>query len=415
MPQAIVVGAGVVGLSCAVHLRRKGFDVLVVDAGSVGGAASFGNAGWIVPALSAPVASPGAFSFGLRSMLQRGGAFTIRPVPSPSLIRWGVRFARAARSKPFASGLAATAVFASQAARSFETLVASGLQTPVHSRGMLIAYESAAEAEAELAAYSGLRQFGVALREAALGPTELQSVEPALGRLARAGILFPDEQFVDPHLLTLDLSTLAQQEGVEVRENTRVAKLSDPRDPRVHLSDGSLLQDATVVIAAGSESPGLLLGLGYRLPMQPGKGLSVTVKPTTAVGMPVYIPAAKAAITPLNSGMRIAGVMELGAKSLEISTQRLGRMVSSAEKYFVSDFQVTEHDTAWAGLRPVTADSLPVIGAVPGTNRTFVATGHAMLGVTLGPLTGEIIAELAIGNPQSVAEPFNPNRFLRKR
>ena len=90
-------------------------------------------------------------------------------------------------------------------------------------------------------------------------------------------------------------------------------------------------------------------------------------------------------------------------------------MVSSAEKYFVSDFQVTEHDTAWAGLRPVTADSLPVIGAVPGTNRTFVATGHAMLGVTLGPLTGEIIAELAIGNPQSVAEPFNPNRFLRKR
>lgn len=413
MAQAIVVGGGIIGLSSAIQLRRRGFDVVLLEANTVGSGASAGNAGWIVPALSAPVASPGAIGYGLHHLLQRSGGFSIRPVPSPAMIGWAARFALSTRRRSFTEGLDATARFAAGAARSFADLTASGLETSVRTSGMLIVHEDPASAAADLRAYRSLHRHGIAVADDLLDGADLTRLEPALGRAARAGIWFPTQQYVDPLHLSRDLAALAVREGVLIRERTTVSRLSEPLDPRVHLDDGESLGNATVVIAAGTASVSLARDLGYRLPMQPGKGYSVTVLPITPLSVPVYIPYAKAALTPLSSGLRVAGVMELGAKSLDVAAARLSRMTSQSQRFFAEDFRHgSGRSDQWAGLRPVTADSLPVIGAVPGTQRAFIASGHAMLGVTLGPLTGEVIAAQASGEPQPLAQPFRPERFL---
>lgn len=415
VPQAVVIGAGIVGLSSAIQLRRRGLEVIVLEARTVGSGASKGNAGWIVPALSAPVAAPGAIGYGVRHLMQRSGGFSIRPVPSAAMLHWAARFALSTRRSVFETGLSATARFAAGAARSFADLTASGLETPVRTSGMLIVYDDHARAARDLGGYRSLAGFGIAVDDDVLNVAELARLEPALGRSTRAGIRFPNEQYVDPFQLACDLARLASREGVVIREAANVVRLSNPQAPRVHIHGGDTIEHSFVIVAAGIASVPLAKDLGYQLPMQAGKGYSVTVRPSSDLYSPVYIPSAKAALTPLKEGLRIAGVMELGAKSTNIAVARLNRMRSLSEQFFAENFvRRSEETDQWAGLRPVTADSLPVIGPVPGAQKAFIATGHAMLGVTLGPLTGEVIAAQVAGEVQPLAQAFRPDRFSRK-
>lgn len=409
----VVVGAGVIGLSCALQLRRRGHDVTVFDAGEIGAGASAGNAGWIVPSLSAPVAAPGALSYGMRSLLHRSGGFSIRATPTPSMVAWGLRFARATRRSAFEAGLAATAQFAVGAARSFADLEKSGVTTSIRSDGMLIVFDDEATARRALPSYSRLSKYGINVDDYVVSASELKHLEPGLGRSARSGIYFPDEQYVDPEVLCAGIASRAVREGVVIRTHSPVDRVTQAPHPEVLLRDGSIIADSIVVLAAGTESTNLARGLGYKLPMQAGKGYSVRVRPEAPLRRPVYIPDARAALTPTDDGLRIAGVMELGGRSLRIDGRRLSHMQQSAESYFAEDFRPgASHE--WAGLRPVSADSLPVIGAIPNTRDAFIATGHAMLGVTLGPLTGESIADLVSGVQRPLIDAFSPARFSKE-
>ena len=278
---------------------------------------------------------------------------------------------------------------------------------------MLILFDDEEKARRALPAYSSLNQFGIHVDDYVVSASELNHLEPGLGRSAKAGVYFPNEQYVDPEALCAGLASRAVREGVTIRTHTAVERITQPSRPEVVLRDGGRVRDSIVVLAAGIESTTLARGLGYKLPMQAGKGYSVRVRPEQPLRRPVYIPEAKAALTPTDDGVRIAGVMELGGRSLSIDAPRLSHMRESAEDYFAEEFKSgTSHE--WAGLRPVSADSLPVIGAIPGTRDAFIATGHAMLGVTLGPLTGESIANMVSGVHDPLIDAFSPARFAKE-
>ncbi len=423
MGRTVVIGGGIVGLLAAYELQRRGEEVTLLERGSPGGACSAGNLGWVVPAHSDPLPAPGLAWTSIRWMLRGDSPLFIYPPALPALAGWLWRFWRRCNPRDFARGSEALAALNRRTLELYDGLARDGLAFEMHrSRPMLVAL-ARAEIEQALADFAIMKRWGHPDLER-LEAREARALEPALSPEVAGALLFEEERHVRPETLCAGILAELPRRGVEVRSRVDVAQ-AERRGSRVTavLAQGHrALQDppASVarfeadrfLIAAGAWSGVLARRLGFHLPVQAGKGYSITLRrPGCRVQRPLYFHNYKAGCTPFDGALRVGGTMELSGINLRLDPRRVAGIRRVAERYLPGIF-AQEAGEEWVGMRPITPDGLPLIGRAPGLDNVFVATGHGMLGVTLGPATGVAIADLmAAERGAEDLRAFDPGRF----
>lgn len=385
--------------------------MLLLDAGEPGGACSSGNAGWIVPSFSTPLPAPGLTIAMLLRMLRRGGPLAIAPAALPSLAPWLWQFRRYCNPSDFERGTRALTALAQGTQSLLRALADDGISFERHDAGVLFAYRRESDMRQGARDFALLRECGLAM-PGSLSGDEARALEPALSDQVIGGYLVAEDCHVRPESLTAALADRVAALGVEVRRGVRVLG-GKPMDGGIALetSAGAMRADR-VLIAAGAWSAALAAIFGGKLPVQGGKGYSVTVQsPPWRFRRAVYLAEAHVACSPFAGAMRFAGTMELAGMDSRIDQRRLDAVCRSAEPY-LRETLPWRSGSSWAGLRPLTPDGLPLIGRLPGHDRVYVATGHAMLGMTLAPTTAELIARLIVdGENSPELAPFDPARF----
>lgn len=409
----VVIGGGAIGICVAHYLLQQKRSVVVVERGEVGKACSLGNAGLVVPSHFVPLAAPGVIGQGLRWMLDATSPFYIKPRPSLALISWLLAFRAHAnadhvrRSMPLLRDLAV-------ASRALYEDLAHNLDFGFSPNGLLMLYRTdkgKREAE-ELGSLS--EQLGLASR--LVDNAGATAVEPNAGIVAPGGIFFPDDAHIIPELFVPALAEHTRREGATILTSTEVLgfETSGETIAAVRTSTGPLAADQ-FVLAAGAWSPWIGGRLGLRIPVQPGKGYSVTVS-QRAPGMrvPCILTEARVAVTPMRDSLRFGGTMELAGLDTAIQRRRVEALARAVPQY-LSDVplpQATETRKAWAGLRPCTPDGLPLLGRFRGWRNLVAATGHAMIGISLAPVTGKLVAEVIAGTSPAIdITSLDPDRF----
>jgi D-amino-acid dehydrogenase len=416
-PRVAVVGAGVVGLACAWELRRRGADVVVLERAGVGGGVSRGNTGWVSPSLTYPLPAPGMVREGLRQLLTGGEAFVLRPSLDPAFVRWLWSFRRNCTSARFDAGIRALLALNRRTLQLFDAYRDAGVAFEMHTAGLVVAARTPGGLDLYRRTFQRLRELGYEGGSIeALDAAALAALEPALDRArVGAGLHARVDRFVRPEQLTAGLAERLQAEGVEIHEGCEVRTLAR--------SDGGWALETTsgpvaaqrLVVAAGLPTAPLLRRLGVRVPLMGARGYSVTV---AGRGTPprhaLYLAEAKLGLSPFDNGVRVAGVFELGASNDDVSPAVGERLLAAARPYLAGWQPDPDGPVeAWAGLRPATPDGLPLIGALPGLDDIYLATGHGMLGVTLAPATAELLAPLVLeARAAPELTPFDPARRL---
>jgi D-amino-acid dehydrogenase len=410
-----VVGGGVIGLCVAEALARRGADVVLLEARSCGAAASAGNAGWVTPGLSNPVAAPGTVAKGLRWMLSPRGPLRVRPNLRPSFVRWVYDFWRSCSPRRYAAGIGATVALSRRALDDFDGLAARVPQFEMHSSGVLFVSASAAALEAETATLRQLQGSGYEGEVEVLDRDAALAAEPALAPDVAGAILTPAERHVRPETLTAALVSHLREQGVELREGEMVTHLGRRPGGWALGCTGGEIAARRVVLAGGAETATLLRPLGVRLPMEGAKGYSLTQdSPAVRLRRPVYLLDSKVAVSPFDDALRLAGTLELGTSGLGVDRRRVAGIEAAARCSF-SGWSEAGEWTTWAGLRPLLPDGLPALGPVPGHPDLHLATGHSMLGVTLAPTTAAVLAPVILdGSPSPELAPFSIARFAKR-
>jgi D-amino-acid dehydrogenase len=411
-PDGAVVGGGAIGVCCARELARRGASVTLLEAGAeLGAGCSAGNAGLLCPSHVEPIASRAALLEGLRALPSRDSPLALRP--RPGLVPWLLRFAAACTP---ARERAATAITRelSAASLALHAELARAHGTGVERRGTLNVYETGAGFE------RGRRE---AARNAAAGlPNEVldgaaaTAFEPALQGPVAGAILYPDDMSGDPLAFVQAVGRAASGAGAELRCGSEVLGLR-LRGGRIEALDTTRgrLRAGTVVLAAGVWSPRVVRGTGLSLPVQGAKGYHLDHAPLAGdPQVPVYLQEARVVLTPLPGRLRLAGVFDLAGLDDSVDQRRLAAVQRAGERR-IRGLAGREPVHVWRGLRPCAPDGLPILGRTRRLENLVLATAHAMLGFTLAPVSGRLVAQLLAGEPP--AHPLallDPDRFTRR-
>ena len=410
----VVVGAGVVGLACAWELAREGAEVVVLEGDTAGAGVSRGNTGWICPTITAPLPAPGMVREGLRQLVTGGDAFVLRPRADPTFARWLWTFWRSCAYPRYEAGTRALLALNRRTIELYDAYRDAGIPFEMHDTGLVVA----ARTQDGLAPYRRLAhllcELGYDGEVDELDGPEAAWIEPALDASAVDCALHARvDRYVRPEELTAGLAESLRTLGAEIREGSRVSGLQRANGGWVLRSAHGDIRADKVVVAAGLGSVPLLREHGVRMPLVGARGYSVTVP---GEGIPpahaLYLAEAKLGLSAYTSGVRVAGVFELGAHSTTPPARAGAKLLAAAEPYLRGWRPVGEGTPlTWAGLRPATADGLPLIGAVPGREGLYAATGHTMLGVTLAPATAAALAPVVLhGERVPELAPFDPGR-----
>lgn len=406
--QVAIIGGGAVGVCTAYFLQQRGYEVAVFDRDQIGaaGACSYGNAGWIVPGHVIPLASPGVIKQGMKWMMDPSSPFYIKPRMDPDLVRWVWRFrnhcnaAHVQRSAPvlYEMGLASQQLyrhFAETDGMDFGFAQQGLLYVALTESGLAATHEEARIAE------------GIGYGVAILTPAEVHAREPAVRPDTQGGIFFHGDTHLTPNRFMPAMGAYLAAHGVALHGGVEVQGLTrkGSQITALRTSKGPFTADE-VVLAAGSWTPTLARDLHLRLPIQPAKGYSITVpQQAQPIRTPVLLSERKVAVTPMMDGqVRFAGTLELAGLDLSINRRRVDAIINAIPQYF-SDFDPAPARAAdvWAGLRPCTPDGLPFMGRSKTYRNLTVAAGHAMVGMSLAAVSGQLAAEVVAGQQPSIA------------
>ena len=411
--KAVVVGGGAVGLSTAWALAEAGADVTVLERDRCGHGCTYGNTGWICPALSAPLPAPGVMLAALKGMWRPSSPILIRPFFGPSFLRWSWGFWRACAPARYQTGLEATLALGARSVELFRELRAAGVQFELYESGMLVAALTAEGLTEYEEMLGGARAAGYRGEIELLDGDAVRRLDPAVSEAVVGGIHAPAERYVRPESFARGLADALRRRGSEVREETAVSGL-DRRDGRWEIATaGEALSADAVVVAAGAWSGRLLAGI-VKVPLEAAKGYSVTARGEGTVPRhALYLSEAKVGCSSFGDALRIAGIFDLTGIDSTLRRRRLENIVRSSTPY-LREWRPMDVELEWAGLRPYPPDGLPIVGPVPGRDGLFLATGHGRMGITLAPATGKAVATLVTeGRLVDELRPFGVERFAR--
>lgn len=426
----VIIGAGVIGLCSAYYCARRGFRVTVIDRNpEQRDGCSFGNAGMVTPSHFVPLAAPGMVALGLKWMWNPESPFYVKPRLDADLLSWGFKFWRAANSTQVkrSSPILRDLNFASRAC--FEELSdLTGNDFGLVKRGLLMLCKTQQTMEHETKFAAQANELGVPAE--VLDAKQTAALDPAVTMNIAGSIYFPKDCHLSPNRFMAGLKEQLDKLGVTFVWNNEVKSLmvgnSRISSVRTFVHDLPIDQELDSVlpfaqyeadefiIAGGSWSPVLARELGLKLPMQAGKGYSLTLtRPRELPRICSIFTEARVAVTPMGSTLRFGGTMEIAGLNEEINPVRVQGIIKSVPKYF-PNFQPEDFAGVkpWVGLRPVSPDGLPYIGRTNHFTNLTIATGHAMMGLSLGPITGKLVSEILSGEKPSLdLTLINPDRY----
>ena len=389
-----IIGGGVIGVCSAYYLAQSGLKVLLIEKGELASGCSSGNGGLIVPSHAMPLASPGALGNGLRWLLDSESPFYIKPRLDLDLISWLIRFALASRHESMMRSLpvlrdlllASRALYdeLSQHINSDFGFEGNGsLQVFLSEQGLKGGVE-----EAHL-----LETFDIPIQ--VMSAAQVCSLEPALLPSVVGGVYYPRDAHIDPFRFVAALAEKAKELGAEILTGTEVLGLETEGEKiLVVKTTRGEIRPHKVLLAAGSWSPEIARALRLKIPIQAAKGYSITFeKPAVSPKISLLFGEARSVVNPLKDGLRLAGTLELAGMDFSINMRRVAAIRKGAERYLpgLDQARVLE---IWRGLRPCTPDGLPIISRSDAFEDLFIAAGHAMLGMSLGPITGKLVSQL---------------------
>ena len=402
-----IIGGGIVGLACAWYLRRAGREVVVLERATPGSGASHGNCGTITPSHAPPLPESGVVRRALKWMLKPDAPLYIRPRFDPALWLWLLRFT--ARCNPRdharATRIRAGLLNASMDALP-ELLRDAGIDCGFERSGLLYVFRDERYFEEHAELPDSLRPLGIEAE--AWDGTRTERAEPALRPGVAGGIWFPGDASLRPDRLVAGLADAVRRAGVEIVEHAPVADIRIERGRVAALQGGDhLLRPQAVVLAAGAWSPALSRRLGLRLPIQPGKGYSMTYpRPAVAPGRALVLKEPSVCVTTWEDGFRLGSTMEFSGYDDRLNPVRLAALRRAAESFLAEPGPGAPLEE-WCGWRPMTSDDVPVIGRAPTIENLLVASGHGMLGMSMAPATGLLVRDLVRG--EADGGPFAPH------
>ena len=405
---AIVVGAGIVGLSTAWFLQEHGVSVTVVDRTGVAAGASWGNAGWIAPALSVPLNDPRTLRYALRSLPNHAAPVRIPLSADPTLWRFLLRFAANCRESSWTRAVRANLALNQECMTAYDELVSSGVEAPITDAPITALFRSSADAEHLLEQLQRLQDAGQPSSTTELTGAELREQVPLASSGVAVGVRINGQRFVDPGQFVQALASSIVERGAAL-DTVDVADVrTSGQGVVVQPRTGPALTADVAVIATGAWLP-KLASRWVRVPVQAGRGYSFTVPVERAVFGPIYLPEVRVACTPLGGKLRVTSMMELRRPEAPVSAGVVDAMVDATSR-FLDGVRWAERDEIWVGPRPLSPDGRPLVGPVLD-NRIFVAGGHGMWGMKQGPATGRLLAEqIANGKQPPGLREFDPLR-----
>ena len=413
--RVVVVGGGVVGVCCAYFLALRGAAVTVLEKDEVGRAASYGNAGLISPG-HPPINRPGRVGQALRSMGDRLSPLYMEPRWDPALARWLWAFRRFCTEDHVEHAMAGLAPLGLRTIDLFDELVeGEGLDCEYRRLGYLEVFDTGPGLASGHEEVEVVKRHGFA-PEYLDGPA-LRDREPLFGPGLKGGWYHEEGTVVEPYRFVLEMADRAVARGATIRPGIEVTEIRSEHGSvtGVRAATGEHIDADAVVMATGAYSPGLMASLGCPLPVQAAKGYhadrSLADPDTPTLSVPCLLGERAVFCSPMEDHVRFAGTLEFSGLNLNLRRDRLEQLDAAARRYFTTT-DLSAPVSEWCGLRPCTPDGLPVIGRVPGYEGAYVTTGHAMLGLTLGPITGSLVADLVIrGTPTLEIDAFRPERF----
>lgn len=414
----VIIGAGVVGLSTAYHCARRGFEVTVVERHAAQrDGTSFGNAGMIVPSHFIPLAAPGMVALGLKWMCHPASPFYIQPRLDRELFDWGIKFWRAANAEHVrrAAPLLRDLSLASRAC--FEEFAAqTGADFGLVKKGLLMLCQTEHGWREEIKTAEQARALG--LPAEVLDARQTAALEPAARMNIAGSVYFPKDCHFTPARFMAALQSELERLGVRFLWQCPALDFKMENDRRIQAvvtADNTGIEADEFVICGGSWTPELARRLHLKIPLQAGKGYSLTLpQPRQRPQICSILVEARVAVTPMNGALRVGGTMEIAGLNEEIKPARVRGIIDSFCRYY-PEFQPADFAAIqpWSGLRPCSPDGLPYVGRTTKFANLSLATGHAMMGMTLGPVTGKLLAEILSGEkPAFDLTLLSPDRYL---
>lgn len=413
MKDVVIIGGGTVGLWCAWHLHQAGRRVTIVDKGDFTDGCSFGNAGMIVPSHFIPMASPGIISKGIQWMFKKDSPFYIRPRFNLELAQWLWLFYRSSTKKHVTESVALLRDMHTESRELYRQLNQStDFNFGFEQKGILMLFKSAAAEHDELEMAEAAHQLGIDAIH--LTPEKLKQVEPGMQMDVRGAVHYPGDAHITPHVFMRQMVNQLKQEGVVFLPGKEISGIHDHGSTGAEAStaDGDILRAQKIVVAAGSWSGKLLKKTGYRLPMQDGKGYSMTLEgPSLKPSIPSILHEARVAITPMGDDLRISGTLEISGMDDQVNPHKVNSILKAVPEYYPG-MKIKDAGPVWFGYRPCTPDGMPYIGPLQNDSAVIMATGHAMMGLSLAPVTGRIVKDMLAGISSGHAlNKTEPSRF----
>ncbi len=410
--KVIVIGGGIIGLCSAYYLHKEGHQVTVIDQSNMDFGASYVNAGYLSPSHIIPLAAPGVMKKGIKWMFDPSSPLFIKPRLSSSFLRWVWAFNKSCSTKNVARGIPAIKDIAVLGQDLYsEIKKTENFDFQLEKKGLLMICQTQKMLEEEVQVAEIAKKEGLDVREIAL--TELKKMQPKVELNAKGAVLYECDAHTTPYTFMEEMKSYLKTSGVIIHKNEEVSDFTVQDQKITSISNASHTYIADeFVMAAGSWSKKLSEKLGINLLLEPGKGYRINCKRDLGITMPAILAEAKVAITPMDGFTRFAGTMEIAGINHKINRVRVEAIANATQRYY-PNIKLTpeEKNAAACGLRPVSPDGLPYIGKSKKCKNLTIATGHAMMGWSMGSSTGKLVSEIISVKKTSLdLEVFHPDR-----
>lgn len=414
MSKVGILGSGIIGLSSAYYLSKAGHHVTIIDQSDLSDGCSHGNAGMIVPSHFIPLAAPGMISKGLRWMFNSTSPFYVKPRFDKELIKWGYHFYRSATKEHVqksAPALKEISLLSKSLYREWKQQLP--FDFGYDERGLLMLYQTKETEHEEAETAKLARNYGIEAH--IISSSDVQNLEPDVEVNARGAVYFPGDAHLIPQDLVNHLISYLKDQGVQFQSATTILNfVTENQKVKIVNTDKGEFTFDEVVMALGSWSGKIGQQLNLNLPMQAGKGYSFLLNDVVKnVRVPSIFLEARVAVTPMANSLRFGGTMEIGGVDTSINMNRVKGIVDSIPNYYPEmKVSIPEKEKVWHGLRPCSPDGLPYIGRSDKFKNLVIATGHSMMGLSLGPATGLLVSEIIDYKKSSMdIALFDPTRF----
>ncbi len=411
--KVIVLGGGIVGLSTAYYLIQEGHEVTIIDKGKLDSGASHVNAGYLTPSHIVPMAAPGMISKGIKWMFNAKSPFYIKPRFDLDLIRWGLKFMKSCTNEHVQRSMKSILDINLLSKKLYLEMLKSELfDFHLETKGLLMAYKTSQAEKKESEVSKWAKDLGIKVEQ--FSKEQVLKIQPDTAMDIAGAFWYKSDAHSTPELFINNLKDYLIKKGVRFKlENTVKYFQKNNKQIQKVITDKGIFEADEFVLSTGAWSQQILKDLGIKLLIQPGKGYRINVYKSTGITLPAILLESKVAVTPMEGFTRFGGTMEISGINDRTNIKRVYAIADSVTKYYPTlEIPKTSIIDVQSGLRPLSPDGLPFIGRHSKIKNMVLATGHSMMGWSLGPATGRLVTEVISGRKTSMdLKPFLPERI----